>query len=57
MSELLPDPVKLDIEVTKDDLKYWQTVFMRHHDIWEDHLALLKILDLDDDAAGAYFDS
>ncbi len=57
MTDLLPEPIELDVSAIKDDLKYWQAVFSKHHDIWEDHSALLKIMGLDDKQAGSYFDS
>ncbi len=57
MSKLLPDRIELEITPTKDDLEFWQDAFAKHHDIWVEHNALLKILKLGDDQAGAYFDS
>ena len=57
MSKLLPDTIELDIETTKDNLKYWQSVFAKHHDVQEDHRALLQMLELNNNEAGAYFDS
>ena len=57
MSKLLPETIELEIDATKDDLKYWQAVFSKHHDIWEDHRALLKIMESDDNQTGSYFDS
>jgi len=56
MSNLLPEVIELEVEATIDNLHYWQTAFSKHHDIWEDHRALTKILELDDSDAGAYFD-
>lgn len=57
MSKLLPERIDLEVKGAKDDREFWQTVFARHHDIWADHEALLKILELEDDQVGAYFDS
>ena len=57
MSKLLPDTIELDVKGTGDDLNYWQAVFAKHHDIWTDHEALLKILELEDEQIGSYFDS
>ena len=57
MSKLLPDIIALDVEATNDDLNFWQAVFAKHHDIWADHSALLKALELEDGQLGAYFDS
>ncbi len=57
MSDLLPEKIELDIDAIKDNLKYWQAVFSKHHDIWEDHRAMLKILELEYKEIGAYFDS
>ena len=57
MSKLLPDRVDLEIPHTKGDLEFWQGAFSKHHDIWADHNALLKVLELGDDQVGSYFDS
>ncbi len=57
MSQLLPQTINLEVPSTSIDLKYWQAVFSKHHDIWADHRALLKILDLDAGEVGPYFDS
>jgi len=57
MSSLLPDIIDLDIEASSNDLAYWLEVFQKHHEIWQDHRALLQILSKSDDEMGAYFDS
>ena len=57
MSRLLPETIDLDIETSSNDLAYWQQVFQTHHDIWQDHRALLQILSKTDEEMGASFDS
>ncbi len=57
ISKLLPETIDLDFEATTSDLKYWQQVFSKHHDIREDHRAMLEILEIDSNQAGSYFDS
>ena len=57
MSKLLPKTIDLDIDTGTNNLNCWQQVFQKHHDIWQDHQALLKLLDKSDEEMGAYFDS
>ncbi len=57
MSQMLPDVVDLEAEPNNDHLAYWQNVFFKHHDIQQDHSALLKLPELDKSEIGTYFDS
>lgn len=57
MSKLLADTIELTVESGDSDQVFWQNVFRKHYDIQEDHHALLKILELNDEQVGAYFDS
>lgn len=57
MSKLLPEIIGLDVDTNSSDLNYWQAVFAKHHDIQVDYRALLKMLELNDNEAGSYFDS
>jgi len=57
MSRLLPEEIDLEIETGSNNLSYWHQVFQKHHDIWQDHHALLQILKKPDDEMGTYFDS
>jgi erythronate-4-phosphate dehydrogenase len=57
MSKLLPDSIDLDVQLSDDDLEYWQRVFSQHHDIWQDHLALTQTSALGESEFARHFDS
>ncbi|MCP4488218.1 MAG: 4-phosphoerythronate dehydrogenase [Gammaproteobacteria bacterium] len=57
MSQLLPNSINLAVQKCDDKLKYWQQVFLQHHDIWQDHLALTRSNNLSKEAFARHFDS
>lgn len=57
MSRLLPELIDLKIESSNEDLRNWQEVFNKHHDIWQDHRALRQGLVLGDIEYSQHFDS
>ena len=57
MARLLPGIIELAVNPSANDLEYWQQVFKRHHDIWQDHRALTSAMNMNDDEFAKHFDS
>ena len=57
MSGLLPEPIALETPATNTNLIFWQQLFARHHDIWQDHLALTDSCEISDAEFARQFDS
>ncbi len=57
MESLLPEPISLDIEPANTDLAFWQQLFSSHHDIWQDHDALIQSTHMNDREFVIHFDS
>ncbi len=56
MSQLLPDSIDLQVPYSDDMLEYWQRVFLQHHNIRQDHLALTQAVGLSEEAFACHFD-
>lgn len=57
MSDQLSDPATINIAEPSCPLDFWQQVFQKHHDIWQDNLALKNTSDLSDTSFTQLFDS
>jgi erythronate-4-phosphate dehydrogenase len=57
MSNELPEIIPLPIEPQPVRLKFWQQLFVQHHDIWQDHLALTHSTIMTDVEFARHFDS
>ena len=57
LSKLLPEPITIETRASANGLVFWQQLFTRHHDIWQDHLALTQSSTLSDAEFALHFDS
>ena len=57
LSKLLPEPIAIETRASANSLIFWQQLFARHHDIWQDHLALTQSSTLSDAEFALHFDS
>lgn len=57
MGSLLPESITLHIEPSCTDLAFWQQLFAHHHDIWQDHDALTRSIQMNDIEFATHFDS
>ena len=57
ISDQLPDPVSFGSIKSNNSLNFWQQLFQKHHDIWNDNLALKNTTNLKDDDFCQHFDS
>ena len=57
MENLLPDLITLKIKPADSELAFWQQLFGKHHDIWQDHEALTQSAQMSDEAFTVHFDS
>lgn len=57
MSDQLSEPVTINISESNSPLDFWQQLFQKHHDIWQDNLALKNTSDLSDAEFARHFDS
>jgi erythronate-4-phosphate dehydrogenase len=57
MSDQLPEPENIGRIEASDNLNFWQQLFQKHHDIWQDNLALKNTSELNDPDFAQHFDS
>ena len=57
MSDLLSKPKSIGKIEASNNLNFWQQLFQKHHDIWQDNLALKKTSKLSDSDFAQHFDS
>jgi len=57
MSKLLPEPIIIETRASTNDLIFWQALFAEHHDIWQDHRALIRSSTMSDAEFAIHFDS
>jgi len=57
LSKLLPEPIAIETSTSVNRLVFWQQLFARHHDIWQDHYALTRSATLSDAEFALHFDS
>jgi erythronate-4-phosphate dehydrogenase len=57
MRDYLPDIIAMKPLESSNELAFWQRLFERHHDIWQDHLALTGSRELNDVDFARHFES
>jgi erythronate-4-phosphate dehydrogenase len=57
ISDQLPDPVSFGSIKSDNSLNFWQQLFKKHHDIWNDNLTLKNSTHLSDGDFCQHFDS
>jgi hypothetical protein len=57
MADHLSDPTEINITKSNSTLDYWQQLFHKHHNIWQDNLALKNTSELNDAEFARHFDS
>ena len=57
MADHLSAPAPINIDNSNSTLNYWQQLFQKHHDIWQDNLALKNTGGLSDSEFARHFDS
>jgi erythronate-4-phosphate dehydrogenase len=57
MSDQLSSPAAINITKSDSTLHFWQQLFQKHHDIWQDNLTLKNTFNLSDAEFARHFDS
>jgi len=57
MTKLLPEAITIETRASANDLIFWQALLAEHHDIWQDHRALIRSSTMSDAAFALHFDS
>ncbi|MFT4608359.1 MAG: erythronate-4-phosphate dehydrogenase [Urechidicola sp.] len=57
MSDQLSDPETINVIESNSSIDFWQQLFQKHHNIWQDNLALKNTSELNDAEFARHFDN